>query len=147
MPRIIKSYLNARGKKFAIIASRTNHIAVESVLNSTITTLVQHGVRDMDITVVKVPGAFEVPLTALRMAEQGCFDAVISLAAIINDRVLGAAITVGTMEVGLKTQTPVLFGAMILDENQKLPELTNHMTINRGYNAALAAVEMTCLVL
>ncbi len=113
--------------------------------------LVRHGVNDDDITLAWVPGAFEIPLTAQKMAETGNYDAVICLGAVIKGATthydyVCAEVSKGVAAVGLKTEIPVIFGVVTTDNIEQAIERAGTKAGNKGYDAACTAIEMVNLM-
>ena len=145
---VIEGNFEAKGKKFAIVVSRFNDFVVNSLLEGAVDALKRHGsVNDTDITVVKVPGAYELPLTAQKVAEKGEFDAIIALGAVIRggtphfDFVAGEC-NKGLAQVALNASIPVSFGVITTDSIEQAIERAGTKMGNKGAEAALGALEM-----
>ena len=145
---VIEGNFEAKGKKFAIVVSRFNDFVVNSLLEGAIDALKRHGsVNDEDITVVKVPGAYELPLTAQKVAEKNEFDAIIALGAVIRggtphfDFVAGEC-NKGLAQVALAASVPVSFGVITTDSIEQAIERAGTKMGNKGGEAALGALEM-----
>jgi 6,7-dimethyl-8-ribityllumazine synthase len=145
---IIEGGFVATGKKFAIVVSRFNHFIVDSLLEGAIDTLKRHGnVADADITVVKVPGAYELPLVAKKAANSGKYDAIIAIGAVIRggtphfDFVAGEC-NKGLAQVCLDAEIPVSFGVITTDSIEQAIERAGTKAGNKGGEAALGALEM-----
>lgn len=146
--KIIEGGIAAPGKKFAIVVSRFNHFVVDSLLNGALTTLKHYGqVSDEDITVVRVPGAYEIPLTVKKLANSGRYDAVIAIGAVIRggtphfDFVAGESNS-GLGRVALEHEIPVAFGIITTDSIEQAIERSGTKAGNKGAEAALSALEM-----
>lgn len=146
--KIIEGGIAAPGKKFAIVVSRFNHFVVDSLLNGALTTLKHYGqVNDDDITVVRVPGAYEIPLTAKKLAKSGNYDAIIAIGAVIRggtphfDFVAGESNS-GLGRVALEHEVPVAFGIITTDSIEQAIERSGTKAGNKGAEAALSALEM-----
>ncbi|SDB36669.1 6,7-dimethyl-8-ribityllumazine synthase [Pseudidiomarina indica] len=146
--KIIEGGIAAPGKKFAIVVSRFNHFVVDSLLNGALTTLKHYGqVSDEDITVVRVPGAYEIPLTVKKLAKSGRYDAVIAIGAVIRggtphfDFVAGESNS-GLGRVALEHEIPVAFGIITTDSIEQAIERSGTKAGNKGAEAALSALEM-----
>ena len=146
--KIIEGGIAAPGKKFAIVVSRFNHFVVDSLLNGALTTLKHYGqVNDDDITVVRVPGAYEIPLTAKKLAKSGNYDAIIAIGAGIRggtphfDFVAGESNS-GLGRVALEHEVPVAFGIITTDSIEQAIERSGTKAGNKGAEAALSALEM-----
>lgn len=151
MPKILESNLLAEGKKFAIIVGRFNDFITERLVNGAVDALVRTGARDTDISIVKVPGAFEIPLIAKKMVEKNQYNAVICLGAVIRGATphfdyVSAEVTKGVAMVGLESGTPVIFGVITTDTIEQAIERAGTKAGNKGWSAAMAAVEMANLI-
>ena len=151
MTRLIEGDLVASTAGITIVVARFNELIVESLLNGALTALKRHGVQDKHITVVKVPGAFEIPLAAQLAAEQSDCAAVITLGAVIRggtphfDYVAGQAAS-GVTAVALKTGQPVVFGVLTTDTIEQAIERAGTKAGNKGADAAMTALEMINLI-
>jgi 6,7-dimethyl-8-ribityllumazine synthase len=139
------------GSRFAIVVSRFNAEVTEGLLRGARQALRDAAVSDADVTIVRVPGAFEIPVTALALAESGRFDAVIALGCLIKgDTVhfeyISAATSQGLMQASLTSRVPIAFGVLTaLDDEQALARAGDNPD-NKGREAAAAAVEMATLL-
>lgn len=139
------------GMKVAIVASRFNEIIVKKLLDGAVDGLVRHGVKDDNITAVWVPGAFEIPIIADKLAASGKYDAVIAVGAVIRgatshyDYVCNE-VSKGVAQVGLKNGIPVLFGIITTENIEQAIERAGSKAGNKGYDCALSAVEMVNLM-
>lgn len=145
---VIEAGVAAPGKKVAIVVSRFNSFIVEKLMEGAIDTLVRIGqVNAADITVVKVPGAYELPLTAKKAAESGRYAAVIAIGAVIRggtphfDFVAGQANS-GLAQVAMETGVPVAFGVITTDTDEQAIDRAGVKHGNKGSEAALSALEM-----
>jgi 6,7-dimethyl-8-ribityllumazine synthase len=150
MPKFHEAKLNAEGKKFALVVSRFNDFITEKLLSGSLDALVRSGAKDKDIEVIKVPGAFEIPLLALKMAKTKRFDAVICLGAVIRGSTphfdyVSAEVSKGVAMAGMETETPVIFGVITTDTIEQAIERAGTKSGNKGWNAAMAAIEMANL--
>lgn len=139
------------GMKVGIVASRFNEIIVTKLLNGAVDGLVRHGVSDKNITAAWVPGAFEIPVIAQKMAESGKFDAIIAVGAVIRGATshydyVCAEVSKGVAQVGLKTGVPVLFGVITTENIEQAIERAGSKSGNKGYDCALSAIEMVNLI-
>lgn len=139
------------GMKVGIVASRFNEIIVTKLLNGAVDGLVRHGVSDKNITAAWVPGAFEIPVVAQKMAESGKFDAIIAVGAVIRGATshydyVCAEVSKGVAQVGLKTGVPVLFGVITTENIEQAIERAGSKAGNKGYDCALSAIEMVNLI-
>lgn len=148
---IMEGNLVAQGAKFGIVASRFNEFIVSKLLSGAQDALLRHGAQDGDITVAWVPGAFELPLAAQRMAASGRFDAVLCLGAVIRgatahyDLVCNETAK-GIAQAGLHTGVPVLFGVVTTDNIEQAVERAGTKAGNKGFDAAVSAIEMVNLL-
>ena len=143
--------LHARGRRFAIAVARFNEIVTRKLLDGALAALDAHGVAEEDIDVVWVPGAFELPLAASRLARSRTFDAVICLGAVIRgetahfDHVAGQA-AAGIREVAMATGIPVSFGVLTTDDLGQAMDRAGGEHGNKGWDAATAAIEMASVL-
>jgi 6,7-dimethyl-8-ribityllumazine synthase len=140
----------ATGYRFAIIVSRFNEEITEGLLNGARAALTAAEVRNEDITVVRVPGAFEIPVTAQRLAGTGRFDAIICLGCVIKGdtmhfEYIAAAVSQGIMDAGTTTGVPVVFGVLTTLTDEQAAARAADGPDNKGREAAMAAVEMATL--
>ena len=145
--QVIEGGINAAGKKFAIIVSRFNHFVVESLLDGAVQTLKHYGeVADEDITVVRVPGAYEIPVTAKRLAQSGKYDAIIAVGAVIRGGTPHFEFVAGECNSGLgrvatEFGLPVAFGVITTDSLEQAIERSGSKAGNKG-SEATSALEM-----
>ncbi len=143
--------LDGSGLRIGVICSRFNELISERLLAGAVDGLARHGVADTDVTTVWVPGAFELPLAALRMARRGRYDALITLGAIIRgatshyDLVAGQA-AAGVARVALDTGVPVVFGVLTTDTIEQALERAGTKAGNKGFDSAATAIEMADVV-
>ncbi|MGN0301886.1 MAG: 6,7-dimethyl-8-ribityllumazine synthase [Anaerotardibacter sp.] len=147
----IEGKLVAEGIKVGIVGARFNEFITSKLISGAVDGLVRHDVKEEDIDIAWVPGAFEIPLIAQKMAETGKYDAVICLGAVIRgatshyDLVCNEAAK-GVAQVSLKAGIPVLFGVVTTDTIEQAIERAGTKAGNKGYDCALAAVEMVNLI-
>jgi 6,7-dimethyl-8-ribityllumazine synthase len=147
----IEANLIATGLKFGIVAGRFNELITSKLVGGAIDGLVRHGVKEEDIDLVWVPGAFETPLAAQKMARSGKYNAIINLGAVIRgstphfDYVAGEAAK-GTAQVSLQTGVPVVFGILTTESIEQAIERAGTKAGNKGYDAAMTAIEMSNLL-
>jgi 6,7-dimethyl-8-ribityllumazine synthase len=147
----IEGNLTVRGVRFGLLASRFNGFIVDSLVEGAIDTLKRHGAEDADLTLVKVPGAFEMPLAASRMAASKKYDAIIALGAVIRggtphfDYVAGEC-TKGLAQVSLQHDVPIAFGVLTVDSIEQAIERAGTKAGNKGGEAAMSAIEMINLL-
>jgi 6,7-dimethyl-8-ribityllumazine synthase len=151
MPKIIEAKLIAEGKKFAIVTSRFNDFITDRLVGGAVDALLRSGAMESDIEIVKVPGAFEIPFVAKKMAEKKKYNAVICLGAVIRGATphfdyISAEVTKGVAMVGLETGIPVIFGIITVDTIEQAIERAGTKAGNKGWSAAISAVEMANLV-
>jgi 6,7-dimethyl-8-ribityllumazine synthase len=151
MAKYIEGNLKGDGKKLGIVVARFNSFISEKLLEGAIDTLVRSGVKDKDIDVARVPGAFEIPLVTQKMAKSGKYDAVICLGVVIRgatphfDYVAGE-VSKGTAQVMLDTGVPVLFGVLTTESIEQAIERAGSKAGNKGSDVAAAALEMINLL-
>lgn len=150
MPKIIEAGLQAKGKKFGIIASRFNDFITSRLIEGALDALIRSGAEDKDITLLKVPGAFEIPLAAQKMAKQGKYDALICLGAVIRGATthydyVCSEVSKGIASVSLDSGIPVMFGILTTETIEQAIERAGTKAGNKGFDVALGAVEMANL--
>ncbi|NDL66616.1 6,7-dimethyl-8-ribityllumazine synthase [Anaerotalea alkaliphila] len=149
--KVYEGKLVADSQKFGIVVGRFNEFIGSKLLGGAVDGLVRHGVKEEDIEVAWVPGAFEIPLVAKKMAKSGKYDAVICLGAVIKgstphfDYVSGE-VTKGVASVSLETEIPVVFGVLTTDTIEQAIERAGTKAGNKGYDAAVTAIEMSNLL-
>ena len=151
MPKTIEGDLSAKALKFGIVVSRFNDFITSRLLGGALDALQRSGAADADVTVARVPGAREVPLAAKHMAESGRYDAVICLGAVIRGSTphfdyVAAESSKGVAEIALRTGLPVIYGILTTDTIEQAVERAGTKAGNRGYDAAIAAIEMVNLL-
>ena len=151
MATYIEGDLQAVGKKFGVIVSRFNSFISERLLEGALDTLLRSGAEDGAIDVIRVPGAFEIPIMAKKMAKSGGYDAIICLGAVIRgatshyDLVANEAAK-GVAQVGMETGVPTIFGVLTTDTIEQAIERAGSKAGNKGSESALAAIEMINLL-
>jgi len=143
--------LIASGLRFAVVLSRFNSLIGDRLLEGALDTLRRHGASEDDLTLARVPGAFEIPLVASELAKSGTFDAVICLGAVIRGATAHFDYVAGPMASGLaniavQTGVPVLFGVLTTDTIEQALERAGTKAGNKGANVAAAAIEMANLL-
>lgn len=143
--------LVASNIKVAIVAARFNEFITSKLIGGAMDGLTRHGVQEADIHLVWVPGAFEIPLVAAKLANSGKYDAVICLGAVIRGSTshydyVCAEVSKGIAAVSLQSQIPVLFGVLTTDTIEQAIERAGTKAGNKGYDCALSAVEMVNLI-
>jgi 6,7-dimethyl-8-ribityllumazine synthase len=146
MPKFIEGNLDASGLSFGIVVSRFNSFISERLLEGAVDALIRHGANESDITVARIPGAFEIPLAAQAMAESKKFDAVICLGAVIRGATphfnyVSSEVSKGIASVSLQTGIPVAFGILTTDTIEQAVERAGTKAGNKGFDAAVTAIE------
>jgi len=142
--------LDARGMKFGVVVSRFNNLVTDRLLEGALDGLKSHGGEEKNIDVVRVPGAFEIPLLAEKMAASGRYDALVCLGAVIRGdtphfEYISDPVTRGIGEVILKHRIPISFGVLTTNNVEQAMERAGAKTENKGFEAALTAIEMASL--
>jgi len=150
MPKVIEGKIVAKGMRFGIAASRFNDFISGRLIEGAVDALVRAGADEKDVQVVRVPGAFELPLAAKKMAKSGRYDAVICLGAVIRGATphfdyISAEVSKGIAVVGLETEVPVVFGVLTTDTLEQAIERAGSKSGNKGWDAAMTAIEMVDL--
>lgn len=151
MANFIEGNLKADGKKFAIVVARFNSFLSEKLLEGALDSLLRSGALSEDIDVVRVPGAFEIPLVAKRLAGSQKYNAVIVLGVVIRGAtphfdVVVSEVSKGTAQAGLETGVPVLFGVLTTETIEQAIERSGTKAGNKGADVAVAAIEMANLM-
>ncbi|MCD4764758.1 MAG: 6,7-dimethyl-8-ribityllumazine synthase [Desulfobacterales bacterium] len=151
MPKVIEGKLLAKGKNFAIVVSRFNDFVTSKLTEGAVDALLRSGADTKDIEIIKVPGAFEIPLIAKKAAERGRYNAVICLGAVIRGATphfdyVSAEVSKGVAMVGLEYGVPVIFGVITTDTIEQAIERAGMKSGNKGWSAALSAIEMANLI-
>jgi 6,7-dimethyl-8-ribityllumazine synthase len=146
MPRFIEGKLDATGLSFGIIVGRFNSFIGERLLDGALDALVRHGADAATIAVVRVPGAYEIPLAAQKMAATGRYDAIICLGAVIRGATphfdyVAAEVSKGIAQVSLASGVPVSFGVLTTDTIEQAVERAGTKAGNKGFDAAVTAIE------
>lgn len=149
--KIIEGKLNAKGLKFGIVVGRFNEFISSKLLGGAIDALKRHDVSDDEIEVAWAPGSYEIPLIAKKMAKSGKYDAIICLGAVIRGStphfdVVASEVAKGVAHVGLETEIPVIFGVLTTDSIEQAIERAGTKSGNKGFDAAMAAIEMANLM-
>ena len=151
MVKIVEGQLIGKGKRFGIVVSRFNDFITEKLLGGALDGLLRTGVKESDIHVIKVPGAFEIPLAAKKVVQGGKYDAVICLGAVIRGSTpqfdyVCAEVSKGVAQVSLDSEIPVIFGVVTTDSVEQAIERAGTKSGNKGWSAAMSAVEMANLM-
>jgi 6,7-dimethyl-8-ribityllumazine synthase len=149
--KVYEGNLISKGKKYGIIVGRFNEFIGGKLLTGAFDALKRHGVEDSEIEVAWVPGAFEIPLIAKKMAKSDKYDAVICLGAVIRGSTphfdyVSNEVTKGVASVSLDTEVPVIFGVLTTDSIEQAIERAGTKAGNKGYEAAVTAIEMANLI-
>ena len=150
MKKVIEGHLIGTGLKVAIVVARFNEFITGKLLTGAYDGLKRHGVVEEDVTVIWVPGAYEIPLTAQKVAQQGKYDAVITLGTVIRGATphfdfVSNEVAKGVAQVGLQTGLPVVFGVLTTDTIEQAIERAGTKAGNKGYDAAITAIELADL--
>ncbi len=150
MVRIREGTLSAAGCSFAVVVSRFNEFITSRLLDGALDALRRHGAEEDRITVVRVPGSYEIPLTAKRLAASGQYDAVICLGTVIRGgtphfEYIASEVAKGVAAVSLETGVPVTFGVLTTDSIEQAIERAGTKSGNKGFDSACAAIEMAQL--
>jgi len=151
MPNIMEGRLLGEGRKFALIVSRFNDFISDRLMGGALDALLRSGVKDEDINIVKVPGAFEIPLIAKKLVKKKKYDAVICLGAVIRGATphfeyVSAEVSKGIATVSIESEVPVIFGIITTDTIEQAIERAGTKAGNKGWSAAMSALEMANLV-
>ncbi len=148
--KTIQGHLDAANKKFVMVVSRFNELISKKLLEGALDCLVRHGAKRQNLTIIWVPGSFEIPLAAIRLAKSGKYHAVICLGAVIRGGTphfdyIAAEVAKGIAQAGLQNQFPVSFGVLTTDTIEQALERAGTKAGNKGWDAALSAIEMADL--
>lgn len=150
MPKIIEGIISAEGYRFAVVVSRFNDFISSKLVEGAMDALKRHGAIEENITLVKVPGAFEIPIAAKRLALKGGYDAIICLGAVIRGATphfdyVASEVAKGIAVVSLESNIPLAFGVLTTDNLEQAIERAGTKSGNKGWDAAMAAMEMASL--
>ena len=150
MPKILEGIISAEGFKFAIVVSRFNDFISSKLVEGAMDALKRHGATEDSVTLVKVPGAFEIPVAAKILAAKGGFDAIICVGAVIRGATphfdyVASEVAKGIAVVSLESNIPLAFGVLTTDNLEQAIERAGSKSGNKGWDAALAAMEMASL--
>jgi len=151
MAQVIEGHLSAKGKKFALVVGRFNELISNKLMTGAIDCLIRHEADKTEITIVWVPGAYEMPLVAQKLAKSQKYDAVICLGAVIRGATphfdyVSAEVSKGIANVGLETDLPIIFGVLTTDTIEQAIERAGTKAGNKGWDSALTAIEMVDLL-
>jgi 6,7-dimethyl-8-ribityllumazine synthase len=150
MPEVLEGKIGAAGFRFAVVVSRFNDFISARLVEGAMDALRRHGAAEEQISLIRVPGAFEIPLVAKRLAKSGRFDAVVCLGAVIRGSTphfeyVAAEVSKGIATVSLETGVPVTFGVLTTENLEQAIERAGSKSGNKGWDAAMAAMEMVNL--
>jgi len=147
MVKRVEGQFSGKGKKIGIVASRFNDFITERLIEGALDALLRHGVDDKNITIYRVPGSFEIPSVARRIAEAGGFDGVLCLGAVIRGATphfdyISSEVSKGIAQVALNAACPVIFGVLTTDTIEQAIERAGTKSGNKGFDSALGLLEM-----
>jgi len=150
MPKILEGKISAEGFRFAIIVSRFNDFISSKLVDGAMDALRRHAVEEGKVSLIKVPGSFEIPSVAKRLAKSNKYDAIICLGAVIRGATphfdfIAAEVAKGVASVGLESDIPVTFGVLTTDNLEQAIERAGSKIGNKGWDAAISAIEMVNL--
>jgi 6,7-dimethyl-8-ribityllumazine synthase len=148
--QVFEGHLDAQGLRFALVVSRFNEALTSRLESGAVDCLLRHGAEDGDITIVRVPGAWEIPMVAARIAGDGSVDAVISLGTLVRGGtahfdLIAAEVAKGVAQAAVTTGVPMTFGVITAENLEQAVERAGTKMGNKGWEAALAAIEMARL--
>jgi len=151
MVKTTEGNLIAKGRSFAVVASRFNDFITKELISGCVDTLLRHGAEEKDLSVTLVPGAFEIPAVAQKIAKSKSYDALICLGTVIRGATphfdyIAAGVAKGIAKVSLDTGLPVIFGVITADTIEQAVERAGTKDGNKGRDAALSAIEMVNLL-
>jgi 6,7-dimethyl-8-ribityllumazine synthase len=149
--KTIEGTLRVQNARFCLVVARFNSFVVESLLAGAVDTLKRHGAEDGDLTIVRVPGAFEMPLAVERLAAKGSFDAIVAIGAVIRGgtphfEYVASECVKGLAQASMKLGIPVGFGVLTVDTIEQAIERAGTKAGNKGAEAAMSAIEMVSLL-
>jgi len=149
--KVIQGELQAKGLKFGIVVSRFNDFITGKLLEGALDALLRHGAREEDIEVVKVPGSFEIPLIAKKLALKGTYNSIICLGTIIRGATphfdyVAAEVSKGIASASMETGVPMAFGVITSDTIEQAVERAGTKSGNKGFDAAITAIEMAQVI-
>ncbi|MCX7944781.1 MAG: 6,7-dimethyl-8-ribityllumazine synthase [Deltaproteobacteria bacterium] len=150
MPNIYEGSFDAGGLKFGIVVSRFNHFISDKLLSGAMDAIFRHGGKEEDISIYRVPGSFEIPPVANKLVESGKFDAIICLGVIIRGDTphfdyIASEVSKGVANIAINSGIPVIFGIITADTIEQAIERAGTKHGNKGFDAAMAAIEMANL--
>ncbi len=149
--KILEGELQAKGLKFAIVVSRFNDFITSKLLDGAKDALLRHGAKEEDIDIARVPGSFEIPLIAKKLASKGTYNAVICLGTVIRGATphfeyVAAEVAKGIAAASMETGVPIAFGVITADTIEQAVERAGTKSGNKGWDAAITAIEMAQLI-
>jgi 6,7-dimethyl-8-ribityllumazine synthase len=149
--QIIEGKLNAKGRRFGIVAGRFNDFITSKLVEGALDCIKRHDGEESDITLTWVPGSYEIPMTALEMAETKNFDAIITLGAVIRGNtshydLVASEVAKGVATASMQTRVPIIFGVLTTDTIEQAIERAGTKAGNKGWESALGAIEMAAVV-
>ncbi|MFZ3122321.1 MAG: 6,7-dimethyl-8-ribityllumazine synthase [Thermodesulfovibrionales bacterium] len=149
--KILEGELQAKGLKFAIVVSRFNDFITSKLLDGAKDALLRHGAKEEDIDIARVPGSFEIPLIAKKLASKGTYNAVICLGTVIRGATphfeyVAAEVAKGIAAASMETGVPIAFGVITSDTIEQAVERAGTKSGNKGFDAAITAIEMAQLI-
>jgi len=150
LPKVIEGNLSAEGMRFCLVAGRFNNFITKKLVDGALDAIVRHGGDDQAVTLVWAPGAFEIPAITKKAADSGNYDAVIALGAVIRGGTphfdyVAAEVSKGVAAVAMNSKAPVVFGVLTTDTIEQAIERAGTKAGNKGFEAAMAAIEMADL--
>ncbi len=148
--RVYEGHYQGKGRKFALVVSRFNEFVTHSLLEGAVDCLLRHGVTRDQLTVVRVPGSFEIPVAVARLARSKQYDGIVALGAVIRGNTphfdyVASEVAKGCAQVSLETEVPVGFGVLTCDNLEQALERAGTKAGNKGADAAMSVLEMTDL--
>lgn len=149
--KIIEGEIQAKGLKFGIVVSRFNDFITSRLLDGARDALLRHGADEKDVDVVKVPGSFEIPMVAKRLASKGSYNAIICLGTVIRGATphfeyVASEVSKGIASASMETGVPIAFGVITSDTIEQAVERAGTKSGNKGWDAAITAIEMAQLL-
>jgi len=150
LPKVIEGNLSAEGMRFCLVAGRFNNFITKKLVDGALDAIVRHGGDDQAVTLVWAPGAFEIPAITKKAADSGNYDAVIALGAVIRGGTphfdyVASEVSKGVAAVAMDSKAPVVFGVLTTDTIEQAIERAGTKAGNKGFEAAMAAIEMADL--
>ncbi|MFN3396411.1 MAG: 6,7-dimethyl-8-ribityllumazine synthase [Thermodesulfovibrionales bacterium] len=149
--KVLEGKLQAEGLRFGIIVSRFNDFITSRLLDGALDALIRHGADEKDIEIIKVPGSFEIPMIAKKLANKGVYDAIICLGTVIRGATphfdyVAAEVSKGIASASMETGIPISFGIITSDTIEQAIERAGSKSGNKGWDAAMTAIEMAQVI-